>query len=57
MSKNLSLFFIGVALSTTIGLAHSLSYQDALAEQQAYCENVDQGIWPDYKKIYKKVCK
>lgn len=56
-NKNIILFFIGLALSTGIGMAHSLSYQDAIADQQAYCANVEQGIWPDYKKNYKKVCK
>ena len=55
--KNIVLFFIGLALSSAIGLAHSLSYHDALADQQTYCSNVDQGIWPDYKKNYEKVCK
>ena len=56
-NKNIVLFFIDLALSTAIGLAHSLSYQDALAEQQAYCENVEGGIWPDYKENFKEVCK
>ena len=56
-NKNIVLFFIGVALSAAIGLAHSLSYQDALQEQQSYCSNVEQGTWPDYKKNYDKVCK
>ena len=55
--KNIVLFFIGIALSTAIGLAHSLSYQDAIADQQAYCTNVEQGTWPDYKKNFENVCK
>ena len=56
-NKNTLLFFIGLTLSTAIGLAHSLSYQDAIADQQTYCENISQGIWPDYKKNFEKVCK
>lgn len=55
--KNILLFFIGIALSVAIGLAHSLSYQDALAEQQSYCQNVEHGVWPDYKKNFEEVCK
>lgn len=57
INQNILLFFIGIGLSVAIGLAHSLSYQDALQEQQSYCENVEEGTWPDYKENFKEVCK
>ncbi len=37
--------------------ASSNDYEDALKEQQTYCDNVGAGFWPDYKGIYKEICK
>ena len=56
-NKSIILFLAGVALSTAVGLAHSLSYRDEIKEQEIYCANVAEGIWPDYKKNFEKDCK
>ena len=30
---------------------------DLVAEQDFYCQMVDEGSWPDYKNTYKESCK
>ena len=37
-------------------LVGTSEYEDALADQQIYCENVSSGAWPDYEKIFQDVC-
>ena len=36
--------------------ASTMSYDDATREQAEYCQHVRDGLWPDYKGIYDKVC-
>lgn len=31
-------------------------YKDEVRQQLAYCENVKDGTWPDYKETYKTEC-
>lgn len=37
-------------------LVGTSEYEDALAEQQIYCENVSSGAWPDYNSNFEEVC-
>jgi hypothetical protein len=37
-------------------LVGTSEYEDALADQEAYCKNVSDGVWPDYKGLYAEVC-
>lgn len=38
------------------GVVGRLDYEDAVAEENLYCSNVKDGIWPDYDGIYADVC-
>ena len=40
-----------------VGFVGEGDYQDQLAMQDHYCEQVQGGHWPDYKNIAKEVCK
>ena len=53
MIKNILLLCVGVSAS----VAMSLSFQDAQADQQFYCEMVQENTWPDYRDIADKECK
>lgn len=46
-----------VAALALLGVVGQMDYEDALAQEQAYCKNVREGVWPDYDGIYEKVCK
>lgn len=48
-----SQFFFGVILGIIIG-GMSISYDDALKEQELYCKMVAEGSWPDYKSMKDK---
>lgn len=51
-------FYIVVAvLFALLGVVGFVDMESAEAEQAMYCENVKAKIWPDYKNIFKKVCK
>lgn len=45
------------AILLVLGIVGNMDYADELREAQAYCNNVADGIWPDYKGIYQKECK
>ena len=38
------------------GVVSEMSYEDAVREENQYCELVGDGTWPDYKGIYEEVC-
>ncbi len=50
MIAAIALFFI------VLGIAGHYDYQDQLRDQQAYCDNVKAGYWPDYNGNAKEVC-
>lgn len=31
--------------------------ESAMVSDRIYCENVEQGVWPDYKQAYQDMCK
>ena len=49
MAAIVTALIIWIAVST-------MSYDDATREQAEYCRHVRDGLWPDYKGIYDKVC-
>lgn len=48
--------FIGLAIGLLLGVAGSMDYEDAKAEEALYCSNVKNGVWPNYEGTYAKVC-
>ena len=48
--------FIGIAIGLLLGVVGSMDYEDAKAEEALYCDNVKNGVWPDYEGTYAKVC-
>ena len=47
---------IVAALLLLIGLVGTMGYQDEIAEANAYCQNVAEGVWPDYNGTYDRWC-
>lgn len=39
-----------------MGWVGNMDYQDEIAEENAYCRNVAEGIWPDYEGTYGEWC-
>ncbi|WZB35724.1 hypothetical protein FtMidnight_44 [Enterobacteria phage FtMidnight] len=46
-----------IAALILFGIVGNMDYEDALLEEKRYCENVAEGVWPDYKGIFEAVCK
>lgn len=47
---------IVIVLFVVMGIVGEMDYQDAILEHEAYCKNVAEGVWPDYKKIFEENC-
>lgn len=56
MNKKLSTAGIVLALFVAFGLAGAMDYEDAVAAQALYCDNVKSGVWPDYEQTYVSEC-
>ena len=56
-TKNIALLLVGLALGVAVTVVMSMSYQDAITEQERYCSMVKDGAWPDFNKNYAEVCK
>lgn len=52
--KNYIVFAVIVVL---IGLVGHMDQKDEIIELRIYCENVRDGVWPDYNNIYELECK
>lgn len=35
----------------------NMDFEDAIQQERLYCENVKEGVHPDYDNLYNKVCK
>ena len=47
-----------VALIVTMsGLVGMMDFNDELNSVEIYCQNVKDGVWPDYEATYRKECK
>lgn len=55
-TKNIAPLLVGLALGVAVAVVMSMSYQDAIAEQEQYCSMVKDGAWPDFNKNYKDLC-
>lgn len=42
-----------VLILLTVG---TMDYDDQQAEFDLYCQNVDSGIWPDYRGVFESGC-
>lgn len=45
-----------VILLLLIGIVGNMDYHDEVAEADIYCQNVAEGVWPDYNGTYDKEC-
>ena len=55
--NNKTLTILGVVAFVAIfGLVGSMDYEDAVAQQVLYCDNVAAKVWPDYEGSYKTEC-
>lgn len=50
---NVIVWAIVFAIVAVLGVMGAVDQQAAEAEQEAYCENVKAGIWPDYRDLVK----
>jgi hypothetical protein len=51
MRTPLTVILAVLAVLLAMGIAGSFDYEDALAQEQRYCENVFTGVWPAYANI------
>ncbi len=65
-NNNINWYWVGFGFVVFIllaGIAGRVDYEDALLEEQTYCENVKefkesggQKGWPDYRELYDDMC-
>lgn len=56
MKRNVKVLLIAAALIVLFGIVGRMDYEDALAQQRLYCDNVANGVWPDYEGSFKAEC-
>ena len=57
--KSIAVYSTMAAIVTALllwSIASTMDYNDAQRAEIEYCRNVRDGLWPDYKSIYNKVC-
>jgi len=57
MSKTVKSCIFVALLVFIISIVGRLYADDEKAEMQIYCQNVNDGIWPDFKNIKETACK
>jgi len=57
MSKTVKSCIFVALLVFIIGIVGRLDADDEKEESQIYCQNVDDGIWPDFKNVKETACK
>jgi hypothetical protein len=45
-----------LAIAAALCIAGSGDYQEAVAQQDLYCQQVRNGQWPDFNGNYREVC-
>ncbi|MBK8132429.1 MAG: hypothetical protein IPK48_06765 [Gammaproteobacteria bacterium] len=58
-NKSIAVYSTMAAIVTVLLLwiaVSTMDYDDATREQAEYCQHVRDGLWPDYKGSYNKVC-
>jgi len=56
MKHKLTAIAAVLAIVAAFGIVGGMDYEDAEAQQALYCDNVANGVWPDYDKIYDSEC-
>lgn len=46
-----------ILLLLILGMVGTWDYEDALRQQERYCEMVSLGVWGDYNGNYDEICK
>lgn len=54
--KMIRLVLLMTVSLVALAIIGDADYQDEIAEQDFYCEQVLAGYWPDYKNIADEVC-
>lgn len=49
--------FAVVAFACALSFAAQADIEEAQRQEDEYCENVANGLWPDYNKNFNVVCK
>ena len=47
------LAIVGIVLFV---ISQNMAYNDDMEQQRQYCQNVKDGLWPDYNHTYAKEC-
>lgn len=56
MKRKLVTIAAFVGFFAAFGFVGAMDYEDAIAAQQFYCDNVKSGLWPDYEGTYVSEC-
>lgn len=51
-----TMFAFMLLLLIIVGLAGRADIEDAKRQQEAYCDNVAIGAWPDYQHNFEELC-
>lgn len=52
--RNYVILAVVIVLTGIVGL---MDFNDEVLSAEIYCQNVKDGVWPDYEAIYHKECK
>lgn len=55
--KHANAIVLAIIAFSTLGWAGESDYQDAKREQAEYCQNVKDGVWPDFRETYDSECR
>ncbi|WVW77381.1 hypothetical protein Bhz58_00050 [Stenotrophomonas phage vB_SmaS_Bhz58] len=56
MKRNVKVLLAIAAIVAAFGVVGSMDYRDEVREQLSYCENVKNGVWPDFKEWGETEC-
>ena len=56
MKRNFLVIVAFVAFVALLGMAGQIDFEDEARAHLLYCDNVANGVWPDYDKIYDSEC-
>ncbi|ALH23546.1 hypothetical protein PM396_gp47 [Xanthomonas phage vB_Xar_IVIA-DoCa1] len=57
MKRNVKVLLAIAAIVAAFGVVGSMDYRDEVREQLSYCENVKNGVWPDFKEWGETECR
>lgn len=57
MKRLLAYCAMGVAVTILFGKVGQMDMQDKQEEEKRYCDMVRDGVWPDFDKKYREMCK